>query len=498
MIEYNCKAAKLKDSFLSKIELRRHKRDIDGNDLPPLPLTSSSNDNGVPLTYAVEEGGADSAQQDRGNDYTGTGTTRNYDYRNVSPVTTTSPGMVNVGSDPQIVFRSHIGSARGQYPARTASNAQDNSRTSTSGGGYRYTSTVYSGPGSRTAYRYRPPYDQLGNRNNQGGGYSQTQYNTRTGTQQYPYRGQQGTRTQTQYSPYVGSGVNYNPSGSRVQYIGGSGRYPLYNRNERVYGGSSNYIPNRGVLSNDRTCPTDSIQVYINNMGCTQAINTLGSFICYNYERVSQECCERCLSLKKSINTGCEYGDWSYQCRNMEPFDCYNDRNRDICCETCRIHKERQTEGLPRCEYGDLTPRCQIIREKRHLCYLPENQRLCCLTCPSLAEQNNTVCKWGDQNPELCTPFDQQNQLRINCYVPTVQQICCGTCNRLKLRVSNQVAGCEYGDRPVSFSTPFGLLDCGLYIRRFGMDVCSNTEVSTHCCYTCYRYRQSRPGTGKK
>ena len=39
------------------------------------------------------------------------------------------------------------------------------------------------------------------------------------------------------------------------------------------------------------------------------------------------------------------------------------------------------------CEYGDLTPRCQIIREKRHLCYLPENQRLCCVTCPSLADQ---------------------------------------------------------------------------------------------------------------
>ena len=45
---------------------------------------------------------------------------------------------------------------------------------------------------------------------------------------------------------------------------------------------------------------------------------------------------------------------------------------------------------IPRCEYGDLTPRCQIIREKRHLCYLPENQRLCCLTCPSLADGNDT------------------------------------------------------------------------------------------------------------
>lgn len=243
--------------------------------IQPLPLTSSSNDDGVPLTYAVEEGGADSTQQDRGHDYTGTGT-RNYDYRYVSSntqsgssrtendntqVTTTSSGMINVGSDPQMEFRIHIGSASGQDSARTAANAQDNSRTGTSGGGYRYTSTVYSGPGSRTAYRYRPPYDQLGNRNNQGGGYSQTQYNTRTGTQQYPYRGQQGTRTQTQYSPYVGSGVNYNPSGSRVQYIGGSGRYPLYNRNERVYGGSSNYIPNRGVLSNDAVSELDIILI---------------------------------------------------------------------------------------------------------------------------------------------------------------------------------------------------------------------------------------------
>ena len=41
--------------------------------------------------------------------------------------------------------------------------------------------------------------------------------------------------------------------------------------------------------------------------------------------------------------------------------------------------------AAPNCEYGDLTPRCLNVRQRSHLCYLPENQRLCCATCPSLA-----------------------------------------------------------------------------------------------------------------
>lgn len=52
-----------------------------------------------------------------------------------------------------------------------------------------------------------------------------------------------------------------------------------------------------------------------------------------------------------------------------------------------------------------------------------------------------SVCQWGDQNPELCAPFDQNSQLRINCYMPTVNQICCETCERLKSRSQYQIPG---------------------------------------------------------
>lgn len=508
--------AKLKETIFEKLDIKRQKRYIDGNNLPPLPITSSSNGGGVPLVRSEH---VNTEQQDRSS-------TVNSGYRYVSSTYDTQSEnqtqndnsqddsrIITIGSDPQIEFRSHLDTSeqdrRRPIPSSTSSppvRIESRYRYTTeqyrrpptlsttisppvrAGSGYRYTSTVYSGPDSQTAYRYRPP--------------SQVGYQTTGSNRQYPNTNQQGTRTQygtgsgqTQYSPYVGSGVSYNPGGTRVQYVGGGSRYPVYNRNERVYGGSSNFIPNRGVVSNDPTCPTEPTPVFINNMGCSQAINTLGSFICYNYERVSRECCERCLSLKKADKTGCEYGDWSYQCRNIQPFDCYNSRNRDICCEQCRLHKDRQAVVIPGCEYGDLTPRCQIIREKRHLCYLPENQRLCCLTCPSLADQDKSVCQWGDQNPDLCAPFNQQNQLRINCYMPTVNQICCETCERLKSRSQYQIPGCEYGDRPVSFSTPYGILDCGNYLRQFGVDVCNNPDVATHCCYTCYRYRTRQ---GKK
>ena len=45
---------------------------------------------------------------------------------------------------------------------------------------------------------------------------------------------------------------------------------------------------------------------------------------------------------------GCEYGDRSYQCTNIQPFDCYVERNRQICCDRCRIFREQmQTTGKP-------------------------------------------------------------------------------------------------------------------------------------------------------
>lgn len=244
----------------------------------------------------------DNVQQDRSN-------TQNSGYRYVSSTYDTQSEnqtqnensqdddsrIITIGRDPQIEFRSHLDTSeqdrRQQIPASTSSppvrtgsryqytNEQDGRRpipsstrsppvrtgyryqytteryrqpiTSTSisppvraESGYQYTRTVYTGPDSQTAYRYRPP--------------SQAGYQTSGSNRQYPNTNQQGTRTrygtgstQNQYSPYVGSGVSYNPGSTRVQYVGGGSRYPIYNRNERVYGGSSNLIPNRGVLSND-------------------------------------------------------------------------------------------------------------------------------------------------------------------------------------------------------------------------------------------------------
>lgn len=464
-------SATLKDTILpKKSSTERRRRAIDGNDLPPLPVTRQTTSHGLPVEF--RNSGVSQQQQPNRQANTYVANSNQYSRPRVNDDSSNND-TVQVGSDVGIEFSSRIGNQNRDSGTQTSSGSS--STDTGTGSGYRYTSTVYTGPGSVPDYRYRPPYSQLGldsrNRN-------------------------QGSE-QTQYSPYTGSDVNQNFGDSRVQFVGGGSRVPIYNRNERVYGGSSNYIPNRGVLSNEPTCPVDSTRVLINNMDCTTAISTLGTFICYNYERVSRECCERCLPQKRAAHVGCEYGDWSYQCRNIQPFDCYNQRNRDICCQTCQYHKDRQSVVIPGCEYGDLTPRCQIIREKRHLCYLPENQRLCCVTCPSLADNDNGVCKWGDQNPDLCKPFDNNNQLRINCYMPTVKQICCETCERLKARTRDQIAGCEYGDRPVSFSTPYGVLDCADYIRRFGVNVCDNYDVSTHCCYTCHRYR-SRPQSGKK
>ena len=43
---------------------------------------------------------------------------------------------------------------------------------------------------------------------------------------------------------------------------------------------------------------------------------------------------------------GCEYGDRFYQCRNIQPFDCYVERNRQICCERCEeLRQQMQANG---------------------------------------------------------------------------------------------------------------------------------------------------------
>ena len=43
-----------------------------------------------------------------------------------------------------------------------------------------------------------------------------------------------------------------------------------------------------------------------------------------------------------------------------------------------------------------------------------------------------TDCPWGDQNTDLCQPFDRSGNIRINCYAPPIKRICCQSCERLK------------------------------------------------------------------
>ncbi|XP_033753355.1 uncharacterized protein LOC117336811 [Pecten maximus] len=279
-----------------------------------------------------------------------------------------------------------------------------------------------------------------------------SQYPTNTGTSYTTET--RTTQTQTHY-PYQ-TGTSYTTSGrgggysslGQVFNLNNNPQYSNYNNrrvtNQGGYISGTSSVPNTGIISDDPNCPTSSYRVYINNMECSRAVDTLGSFICYNYERVSRDCCEKCLSIKRPSNIGCEYGDRSYQCRNMEPFDCYAPRNRQICCDKCSRYELQINTGITGCQYGDLTPRCQIVSERRHLCYLPENQRLCCQTCPRLEDRSNPSCKWGDQNPQLCEPFTSDNQLRVNCYQTSVRQVCCSTCERLKVKDT-----CEYPRLPV-------------------------------------------------
>ena len=48
-----------------------------------------------------------------------------------------------------------------------------------------------------------------------------------------------------------------------------------------------------------------------------------------------------CPEINVRSTAGCEYGDRSTQCRDISPFDCYNDRNRQICCERCEQFRQQ-------------------------------------------------------------------------------------------------------------------------------------------------------------
>ena len=49
-----------------------------------------------------------------------------------------------------------------------------------------------------------------------------------------------------------------------------------------------------------QSCAETNVLVTINGIPCRDAVSQLGNYVCYNYERVSTECCESCLAVKRS------------------------------------------------------------------------------------------------------------------------------------------------------------------------------------------------------
>ncbi|XP_060606693.1 uncharacterized protein LOC132758989 [Ruditapes philippinarum] len=298
------------------------------------------------------------------------------------------------------------------------------------------------------------------------------------------------------FIPYQSGTYGNNQGGSYVDAADRSRPVNSYGGTQFYSGGSSyqtTYDPITSQISSDPTCTAMNVRVTINGLSCTNAVAQLGPYVCYNYERVSTECCERCLQVKNSENTGCEYGDRSQQCRDINPYDCYNERNRQVCCDRCRIFREQRAQSSTvGCEYWDMTPRCEMIIQKPHLCYQPENQRVCCHTCPRLENRQEPECRWGNQSPDMCRPYSADGKLRIDCYIREVQEICCASCKSLRQRIRENIPGCEYGDSPVLFYSGGEALDCPAYISQYGLDNCDDPEISRKCCYTCYRYRQAR------
>uniref|UniRef100_K1QRG6 Uncharacterized protein n=1 Tax=Magallana gigas TaxID=29159 RepID=K1QRG6_MAGGI len=271
-------------------------------------------------------------------------------------------------------------------------------------------------------------YDVSQDLGGQSGGSGQTS----SGSRLYNSRpdNSYGTQDSNRQNVYTsgGSGVNpnYYPgntgSGSTI-YRGGSSSYYPSGSGSAVYpiNRGRATAPNTGGMSNDPNCPAPGgYDVYINGLRCNEAVR-------------------------------CEYGDRSFQCRNIEAFDCYVARTRDICCDRC----------------------AQYLR------------------------QLNTDCRWGDQNPELCTPYTPNGIMRINCYQSSVKQVCCRTCEHIKSSIRSPVAGCEYGDKPVSINTPRGTLNCANYIHYAGETACNDSEIRSYCCHTCYRYQQARSRAGQ-
>lgn len=224
-------------------------------------------------------------------------------------------------------------------------------------------------------------------------------------------------------------------------------------------------------------CPKDNIRILINGVDCPVAIDTLGHYLCYKYEHRFRSCCEKCVQLRNHQKPGCEYGDHSRQCQNLDPYLCYERQNREICCETCPRLKKFASGTGHSCEYGDMTPRCKFINPS--MCYRQEIQRLCCYTCPILRNQQSPECLYGDRDGFLCAALRMD---RSRCYREHTRQICCNACSRLRLSVPD----CAYGDHRVAFNTPLGAFGCEQFIRIYGRAECKNPTIKSRCCASCY------------
>nr|KAG5699191.1 hypothetical protein BaRGS_012712 [Batillaria attramentaria] len=257
----------------------------------------------------------------------------------------------------------------------------------------------------------RPIYTGSQQLGNYGGGGGQTYYPS--GQQRPAYTGL--TYTNRQQPAYTAGGP-FQPTYAGQQQ-------PFYN-----YGYSQTGYDTSGYY--DSECPNTGIRIQINGIPCNAAIDRYGSYLCYRHEYTSQECCQKCRTLKNAARIGCEYGDHSGRCAQLQSFDCYDLRNRQSCCETCE--RLRQPGARAGCEYGDMTPNCERVRQNPGLCYIPENRYLCCDTCSTIRVGDNSECPWGDQNQDLCQPFDQNGGIRINCYAPPIRRICCQSCQRLQ------------------------------------------------------------------
>ncbi|XP_070199508.1 uncharacterized protein [Littorina saxatilis] len=328
--------------------------------------------------------------------------------------------------------------------------------------------------GQRATGQQRPIYTGS---TNLGNPYGSGQQTFSTGGQQPPPR---------QRPAYGGQQVRY---GGRLQPTYGGQVQPVSGNNQQTpyytYGYNHAGVDNAGY---EDECPNTGIRIQINGIACEQAVEHYGSYLCYRHEYTSRECCLKCRGLKNPARVGCEYGDHSGRCQQLQSYDCYDLRNRQSCCQSCeRMQKPGARAG---CEWGDMTPNCERVRQNPGLCYIPENRYLCCETCSNIRVTEDPECPWGDQNADLCQPFDQSGNIRINCYAPSIKRICCQACERLKEWIPINEPGCEYGDRPVTFNTgTHRNLNCTSFMRYFGYEQCSqNQAVAVNCCYTCHRY----------